>query len=132
MKAVLFTIAILFFCKSSMSQSNINFLKIRSVPIDLSTPYKVNCDFFETAFEGEYTEKIIRDKKDLARMRSLIKNVVYLKNDFNLDARVKIYINFEKSTKKTIVCLSTNDIITINGKLIKTNQQLEDLIKKLM
>lgn len=132
MKAVLFTIAIFIFCKSSMSQSNINFLKIRSVPIDLSTPYKVNCGFFETAFEGEYTEKIIRDKKDLAMMFSLIKNVVYLKNDFNLDARVKIYINFEKSTKKTIVCLSSNDIITINGKLIKTNQQLEDLIKKLM
>ena len=119
-------------CKYSISQNKIHMLKIKSVPLELSTPYKVNCDFFETAFDGEFNEKIIRETADINLMCSLIKNVVYIKSDNNIDTRVKIYIGFEKSTKKTIICLSSNHLITVNGKLIKMNKKLVNLIKKIM
>lgn len=132
MKNIIITIVILMTYKHSISQNRIHMLKIKSVPLELSTPYRVNCDFFETAFNGEIKEKNIKDNADLNLMCSLIKSVVYVKSDNNIDTRVKIYISFEKSTKKTVICLSSNHLITVNGKLIKMNKKLFDLIKKIM
>lgn len=132
MRTILITIAMLMSCKYSISQNKIHMLKIKSVPLELSTPYKVNCDFFETAFDGQFNEKNIRVNADIILLCSLIENVVYVKSDNFIDTRVKIYVTFEKSTKKTIICLSSNHLITVNGKLIKENKKLVDLIKKIM
>lgn len=117
-------------CDKALSQHKISSLKIRSVPIDILTPYRVNCDFFETAFDGQYSQKIIKEKRDLNQMLSLIKKVIYETSDREVDTRVKIYISFENSIKQTIICVSPNELITVNGKLIKKNKPLIEFILK--
>ena len=106
-------------------------IKLRTVEKDINTPYRIPCDNFDASFSKIYKEKIVKSPKILADFDELLRHVVYSKENSEMDVRTKIIVQYLNSKKKTILCLDAFDDILVNGRLIKSNQKLLELINRI-
>lgn len=113
------------------SYEEINLFKVNFVNKDISTPFAIGCDIFETFFKSSYKELTIDDLKEIRTIKSCLNKFKLNSNVNNVDVRVKVYMyNNEKLI--SIFCFDQLGNIILDNKYLQNtclvnfiNQKIE-------
>lgn len=93
----------------------------------ITTPFRIDCDQFETSFSDQYKKLNINNSKEINLLNFYKKNIKLSKKPFTIDVRIKIYF-YDSKNKLNILCMDSGGNAMINGNTIAPNTALKKLV----
>lgn len=110
----------------------VNVLKaeIKFVSPQIETPFSIQCDNFEKDL-NLIKSKTVYDSAILKEIEVVLKSIKYANVLTAKDIRSKVYVYFRNETMPTIICSDRFNSLLVNGKNIKRNKKLINLLYRL-
>jgi helix-turn-helix protein len=115
-------------CKHIKSEfSNLDLVKIHFVNRNVTTPFSVSCDNFETLFSNNYKTLVINDPNEINAIKRCLRVSNKISNLDNIDVRVKIYMYSGQKLISTFCFDNFENLVVDNNNYIQ-NACLVNLI----
>jgi hypothetical protein len=129
---IIILMALISFTSSCVAQDNdVKYILLSYVDYEVLTPFRINSDYFETAFRGDIKNAKISDSQGVEKIMKAFEELDVFTEGKMPDVRQKIKI-VKKDNSCILLCLDGESAILIDGKPIKFNQKFQNYINRLI